>query len=83
MTHEETRKKIEELLRDILDDESIILTDLTTTEDIADWDSTNHVRLIVAIEQEFGIHFDTEEFGGPENVGAMVRLVQAKVHREK
>lgn len=66
-------------MRDILDDETIELSESTTTDDVAEWDSTNHVRLIVAVESEFGIHFETDEITSPENVGELLDLIEAKL----
>lgn len=73
------RAKVQEILRDIVDDDEVAITDDTVAEDVVDWDSTNHVRLIVAIEAEFGIHFETDEITRPESVGDLVDLILAKL----
>ncbi len=73
------RAKVQEILRDVVDDEDVIITDDTVAEDVVDWDSTNHVRLIVAIEEEFHIRFETDEITKPESVGDLVDLIQAKL----
>jgi acyl carrier protein len=49
-----------------------------SADDVADWDSTNHVRLIVAVEEEFGIRFESDEITAPETVGELVDLVASK-----
>lgn len=73
--------KLLEIFRDVLDDESIVLTDQTSAEDIEDWDSLLHVTLMFNIEQEFGIQFSGEEFARLEDVGELRRLVESKVSR--
>ena len=73
------RAKVQEILRDVVDDDDVIVTDDTVAEDVVDWDSTNHVRLIVAIEEEFHIRFETDEITKPESVGDLVDLIQAKL----
>lgn len=79
MDRDKIRLKIQELLRDIVDDETVVLTDDSTAENIPDWDSTNHVRLMVALEQEFGIRFETDEIAAPQSVGELITLIQSKL----
>jgi acyl carrier protein len=50
-----------------------------TADDAADWDSANHVRLMIAVEEEFGVTFATEEITKPENVGELVDLIMSKM----
>jgi acyl carrier protein len=60
------------ILRDLLLDDSIVLTMETRREDIPNWDSFNYINFIVAVEIEFGVKFkiaDIESFG---NVGTIV-----------
>lgn len=79
MDRDKIRLKIQELLRDIVDDEAVVLSDDSTAEDVADWDSTNHVRLMVALEQELDIRFETDEIAAPESVGELIILIQSKL----
>ena len=79
MTRDEIRAKVQALLRDILDNDEIVLADDMVASDVVDWDSTNHVRLIVALEEELGIRFETEEIAAPESVGQLVDLIATKV----
>ena len=46
-----------EVFQDVFDDESIQVNDSTTADDIEDWDSLEHINLVVAIENKFGIKF--------------------------
>jgi acyl carrier protein len=78
MNRDEIYSKLTVILRDVFDDESLQPTDGMTSEDVAEWDSTNHVRLMVAIEGEFKIRFETDEITAPENVGQIVDLIQSK-----
>jgi len=69
------------IFRDIFDDESLVLRDDLTAEDVENWDSLTHINLIVAIEKEFRIRFTTAEVSGLKNVGELEVLVAAKVNR--
>jgi acyl carrier protein len=64
----------------VFDEEDLVATDETSAEDVADWDSANHVRLIVAVEEVFHIQFTTDEITAPENVGELVDLVASKLN---
>ena len=54
-------RELTEIFRDVFDDDTIVLTPETTAADIQDWDSANHVNLIVAIEVRMKIKFKTVE----------------------
>jgi len=79
MTHDEVLAKLTDIIRDVFDDESLQPTDAMTAEDVTEWDSTNHVRLMVTIESEFGIRFETDEITAPETVGQLIALIQSKL----
>lgn len=78
MSRKDIYNKLTEIFRDFFDDESIELQDTTTSDDIEDWDSLEHINLIVAIEREFGIKFTMGEVTGMKNVGAMVDIIQER-----
>ena len=58
MSREEVFVKLNEVFRDVFDDESIEVSEVTTSNDIEDWDSLEHINLIAAVEQEFGVKFN-------------------------
>jgi acyl carrier protein len=70
--------KTTELMRDIFDEDDLVANDGMTADDVANWDSTNHVRLIVAIEEQFHIRFENNEITVPENFGELVDLIASK-----
>ena len=82
MERDKIRLKIQELLREIVDDDTVVLADSTTAEDVVDWDSTNHVRLMVALEAALDIRFETDEIAAQNCVGELVGLVQTKLRTE-
>ena len=58
ISREEILKKLNEVFCDVFDDDTLVITEETTAEDIDDWDSLAQITLIAAIEKEFGIRFD-------------------------
>ena len=77
MTREEVFAKLNEVFRDVFDDEDIVVTDETTAADIEDWDSLEHINLLVAIERSFDIKFTMGETTGMQNVGEMADKIMA------
>ncbi len=71
--------KINEILAEILDDETLSIHEATTADDVLDWDSLNHVKLMVALEAEFRVRFETSEITAPNNVGELADLIQSKL----
>jgi len=70
---------VQEIFRDILDEESLILKTDTTADDVEEWDSLNHINLISAIEKKFKIRFALGELQSLKNVGSMVELIDSKL----
>ncbi len=79
MTREEVFSRIQDIFRDIFDDNEIVVTDQTTADDVEEWDSLNHINLVSAIEKEFEIRFALGELQGMKNVGLMIDLIMAKI----
>ena len=57
MSREEIYEQLNEVFRDVFDDDTIEVNDQTTSRDIEDWDSLEHINLIAAIETQFGMKF--------------------------
>lgn len=77
MTREEVFTTLNEVFRDVFDDEAITVTDATTSGDIEDWDSLEHINLIAAVEQEFGMKFSMGQVVTMKNVGEMVDIIMS------
>jgi acyl carrier protein len=70
--------RVQSIMADTFDDDDLTVTADTTAADVEDWDSLSHIRLVVAIEREFGIKFSNAEIEGLQNVGDLVRAIEAK-----
>ena len=71
--------RLNKVFQEVFDDPSIRLTPQTTADDIEDWDSLEHINLIVAVERHFGMKFSMGEVTGMKNVGAMADLIAERV----
>ena len=72
MTVQEILTTLTRILRDLLLDDSIVLTMETRREDIPNWDSFNYINFIVAVEIEFGVKFKIADIESFANVGPIV-----------
>lgn len=79
MSREEVFEKLNEVFRDVFDDESITVTDATTADDIEEWDSLEHINLLAAVEQEFGMKFNMGQVVSMKNVGEMADIILAQI----
>ncbi|MBO5526192.1 MAG: acyl carrier protein [Clostridia bacterium] len=75
MERSEVFERLNEIFRDVFDDENITVTEETTSSDIEDWDSLTHITLISEIEDEFDMKFAMKEVVGMKNVGEMVDII--------
>lgn len=78
MEKTEILEKVQEIFRDVLDNEDIVLNNDTTADDIDEWDSLSHIQLIVNIEKSFKIKFTSKEILSWNNVGEMIDCIALK-----
>ena len=78
MADQKTYEQLTVIFHDVFDDDDIVLSPSLTANDVDDWDSLSHIRLIVAVEKEFGISFTASEVSSLENVEQFANLVQSK-----
>ena len=79
MTREEVYETLNGVFQDVFDDENITVNDETTSDDIEDWDSLEHINLIAAVEQEFGVKFNMGQVVSMKNVGEMVDIILSQI----
>lgn len=83
MTREDVFKSLNEVFQDVFDDETITVNDSTTSEDIGEWDSLEHINLIAAVEQEFGMKFTMGQVVTMKNVGEMADIIMSYFERSE
>ena len=75
MTREEVYERLNEVFKDVFDDDELSVEDKTTAADVEGWDSLMHITLIDAVEEEFDISFDMKTVVKLKNVGEMVDVI--------
>ncbi len=79
MTHDEIKSSLNKVFQEIFEDPAIVIHESMAAKDILDWDSLNHINLIVAIEKQFSVRFSVKEVNALKNVGGIIALIQKKL----
>jgi len=61
------------IFKDIFENDRLEITEKTTAADIEEWDSINHIYLIVAIEKKFKKKFTTTQIQNWKSVGDILK----------
>jgi acyl carrier protein len=81
VTDEEILAAFTRILRDLLGDDSIVLTMDTRRSDVPGWDSFMYVNFIVAAEQELKLKFSVADVESFVTVGDIVHKARALLAR--
>jgi acyl carrier protein len=79
MNNQEIFEKIQTIFRNVFDNPELNIERSTNSSSIEDWDSLNHINLVVAIEKEFKTRFDLKDIQSLKDVGEMTDLVEKKI----
>jgi acyl carrier protein len=74
-----TLDKLNQIFREVFDDDDIAVNPATTANDVDGWDSLSHVNLIVAVEGRFNIRFSQKELLTFKNVGDLLNCIERKI----
>jgi len=69
-------EKVQAVFRETFEDDSLVITPNMSARDVKDWDSFNHINLIVSLETEFDLAFTTDEIASMANVGDLITILQ-------
>ena len=75
--------RIEPTFREVFNDPGLVISGEMVASDIEAWDSLNHIRLIVALEMELEITFDTDQVAELMNVGELISHIESKLSVNK
>ncbi len=79
MDVKEIISQYQEIFKDVLDNDDVVLKYETTAADVEDWDSLSHIQIVVAIEKHFKVKFTTAEIREFKNVGEMCEATLKKL----
>lgn len=79
MNKEQILEKLQEIVRDVLDEEDIVLKEDTVPEDIDGWDSLAHISILAEIQDTMDVTFQLDEIINLKSVGAIVDAIAEKL----
>lgn len=75
MDKKEILAKVNEIGKEVFEDDNLIITETTVAKDVKNWDSLSHLSLINEIENNFKIKLQMREIQGAKNVGELVDFI--------
>lgn len=76
MERSEILAKLQTIFQEELDNDSLVITEESSANNVDGWDSLSHVQLISAIEDEYDISFTSKEIMNWNNIGEMITSIQ-------
>jgi acyl carrier protein len=73
-----TLEQVQQVMEDVFERDDLAIRPETCADDIAEWDSLSHLRLIAALEWRLKVKFKNAELNGLLNVGDLVSLIDTK-----
>ena len=73
-----TLERLNEVFREVFDNEELMVSAETTARDVEGWDSLMHVTLIVNVEKAFQARFTSSEIAGMKNVADLIQLIERR-----
>ena len=74
----DTFDRVTQIISNVLALDNMEWTRETTAKEVDGWTSISHIKIMIAVEKEFSIRFDTTEATRPDNVGELSDLVVSK-----
>ena len=78
LSKDEIIERLNDVFRDVFDDDTLEVDGNTTADDIEDWDSIEHITLIGAVEDEFKMRVKMGEVSGMKDVGEMIGIIEQR-----
>lgn len=75
--------KIKDAFREAMDNDDLDINLTDNFRDYEDWDSLAYLSMIAALDEEFGVEIENEEFEKLETVQDLLDAVEGKVKSEK
>jgi acyl carrier protein len=78
MDNKDIYERLTPIFHDVFGDDSLTLRPDMTADDVPEWDSLTHIRLMLTVQKEFNVKFSAAEIGRLKNVAGLAELISAK-----
>jgi len=68
-------QKLRTIFRDIFDDESMSISEGTSRDELDEWDSVAHVKIVLSVEDEFDIRLTMDDVTSIKTVGDFIQAI--------
>jgi acyl carrier protein len=80
---DDTLARLQGVLREVFGDDTLVVNETTTADEVDGWDSLAHVNIVIAVEKRFGVKFAAAEIaalkGEGQNLSTFRQLLQRKL----
>ena len=80
METEIIKEKLQAIIREVVDDECLVISEDTIAEDVEGWDSLAQVLIVGEIQKEFGVRLSSAEVRNISNVGGLLDIINSKIN---
>lgn len=82
MERSEVFETLVKICRDVFNDDSLTVTELTTAADVNGWDSLTHLSLINELEETYNVAFTLDEVTGFKNLGELLQALMKHIEEK-
>ena len=72
---EEKLSKVQEIFRNVLENENLQIMPEFSAANCGDWDSVATVQIVLAVEAQFGVRFTTDEVANLKSVADILKKI--------
>jgi acyl carrier protein len=73
------KPKLLDIVAAVLELPSVSVTDALSSDNCDSWDSMRHLRLVLAVEDGFGVSFDEDEIATLTSVSALLNAIAGRL----
>ena len=71
-------RRMQQVFREVFENDDLVLSDDMSQRTLAEWDSFAHIKLIIGLQEEFGVRFSTDEVADVGNVPGIRAIIEAR-----
>ena len=79
MNRDDIKNRLQNIFRDVFGQDNLEITDLSSPDNIDEWDSLTHITILEAVQDEFGVSFSLDEMIEMVDVEKIINAISAKV----
>ena len=76
------KNDVKKIMSEVFNLEKTKIKDNTDFSDIAEWDSLSHLNLVLSLEKEFNIRFETHVINNLTSLKEIINQIEKKKNKE-